>query len=321
MIYIPTTHKYYTQLFNIITTSCHHIAQNIAYKFNLDPTQCTHISKAYIQSIQNKPLIYNKYTSRYAITFGENAILHVGGKTIGNGRRKHGYTVQELLDIQKSINTVDAPTTLFHINSPLPPSIRNKYNAAVLLIHNGANFILKQPDAADKLLHEQQHKVVYDKKFWNSRTKKTLHKRARFNIVFGPHNIKPSEDYQQYTVKSFNSLPMLQAFKNKLNIYFGKKALGLNAEGNHYYQLSSGIGFHGDEERKIVICLCLGQASILRYHWRLPGSSTHTLQPVDIPVKHGDIYIMSEKATGWDWKLRSTVRVVHAAGHHKYINK
>ena len=29
---------------------------------------------------------------------------------------------------------------------------------------------------------------------------------------------------------------------------------------------------------------------------------------------------MSEKATGFDWKSRSKVRVVHASGHENYIN-
>ena len=71
--------------------------------------------------------------------------------------------------------------------------------------------------------------------------------------------------------------------------------------------------------KKIVICLSLGKSTILRYHWRLPGSSDHKFEPTDIKLNHGDVYIMSEKATGWDWKLRSKVRVVHGAGS-KYIN-
>ena len=41
--------------------------------------------------------------------------------------------------------------------------------------------------------------------------------------------------------------------------------------------------------------------------------------PIDIKVNHGDIYIMSEKATGFDWKSRSKVRVVHAAGYQTYL--
>ncbi len=50
----------------------------------------------------------------------------------------------------------------------------------------------------------------------------------------------------------------------------------------------------------------------------MPGTSNHYGAPIDIAVKHGDIYVMSEKATGYDWRMRSRVRVVHAAGAHAF---
>jgi len=46
--------------------------------------------------------------------------------------------------------------------------------------------------------------------------------------------------------------------------------------------------------------------------------------PIDITVAHGDVYVMSEKATGNDWMSRSKYRVVHGAslkGNRKYIAK
>ena len=76
----------------------------------------------------------------------------------------------------------------------------------------------------------------------------------------------------------------------------------------------------GDVERKVVVCLSLGAPSTLRYHWRLPHSSEHTLPAVDVCLSHGDVYVMSEKATGYDWKMRSKVRLVHGAGAAKYID-
>ena len=53
----------------------------------------------------------------------------------------------------------------------------------------------------------------------------------------------------------------------------------------------------------------------------MPGTSEHTHKQVSLSVNHGDIYIMSEKATGYDWKKRSKVRVVHGAGYKSYIDK
>lgn len=48
-------------------------------------------------------------------------------------------------------------------------------------------------------------------------------------------------------------------------------------------------------------------------------NSEHALEGVDIEVKHGDVYVMSEKATGFDWKHRSKIRVVHGAGSDKFL--
>ena len=39
--------------------------------------------------------------NRYAITFGEVAILHTGGKEYGNGRRQNGFSCEELQNIQQ----------------------------------------------------------------------------------------------------------------------------------------------------------------------------------------------------------------------------
>ena len=114
-------------------------------------------------------------------------------------------------------------------------------------------------------------------------------------------------------------MPTLQALKAALPTWLGEKARVAYAEGNHYYEQRSGIGFHGDAERKLVICASLCATYTLRYQWCAPGSSEPFGPPIDIEVAHGDVYVMSEKATGFDWMRRSTHRVVHAAGSRKYI--
>ena len=272
--------------------------------------------------------------ARYAITFGESAILHIGGNEYGNGRRDVGFTVQELMEISDNINRNYSicSAKVISISSVLPDHLQtDKTNAAVLVIRNGAGLIQCDEDkdnnysfSADKLLAEQQT-IEYDNKYFDTRRQKTLNKRARYNIVFSADkgdDIKHSDDYRQCSVKSFMTMPYLSKFRDNLPKAFGEeKASNLEAEGNHYYEDKSGIGFHGDSERKTVICLSLGKPSVLRYQWRLPNSSEHTFTPVDINIGHGDVYLMSEKATGYDWRMRSKVRVVHAAGAIKYIGR
>jgi len=263
------------------------------------------------------------FRDRFAITFGECAILHTGGTEYG-ACRENGYSKKELIDIALHIHfCTGVDTEIIDLTSVLPEKVAAKTEeACVLVIRNGASIFVPSPrKAANHLYYEQESKVKYDRKYYDSRRKQTLHKRARWNIVFGAEEQVASEDFTQCTVRAFSSLLFLNAFRNNLQLYLGERARGLYAEGNHYYEDKSGIGFHGDSERKTVICLSLGKSTTLRFQWRLPGSSEHTLSPIDIEVNHGDVYIMSEKATGFDWKHRSKVRVVHSAGSEKYIGR
>lgn len=233
------------------------------------------------------------------------------------------FSCSDLEKVGESIRNQGYEVELYDISAKLPGQLQVANAAATLVIRNGAALLLGNCEAADALFAEQES-ISYDTKYFDPKKNcgkgRTLNKRARYNVVFGESEQKPSADYRQCTIHSFAKLPKLEAFRNALPHTLGEKAGSLNAEGNKYYEANSGIGFHGDSERKIVVCLSLGKDSMLRYHWRLPRSSHHELEPTDILIRHGDVYVMSEKATGFDWRSSSKVRVVHAAGADKYLN-
>jgi len=243
----------------------------------------------------------------------------VGGQEVGS-RREKGFTVAELQAAMKMVTDRGHRAELYMVSDALPPGLREEHEAATLVIRDGANLMLGRATAADDLLVEQQT-VAYDRLFWNARQRKTLNKRARYNVVFGPEAVEHNDTYQQPTVHALTGLPLLGGVANALPHWLGAKADGLFAEGNHYFEKRSGIGFHGDAERKIVVCLSLGSGATLRYQWRAPSSSMPFGEPVDVAVQHGDVYIMSEKATGNDWMSRRKYRVVHGAGASAYISK
>ena len=89
-------------------------------------------------------------------------------------------------------------------------------------------------------------------------------------------------------------------------------------EGNRYYNLkNTGIGFHGDTERVVVICISIGCDNYpMRWQWFKDGMPVG--ESIDITLNCGDVYIMSEKAVGADWKLRSIYTLRHAAGAKKF---
>ena len=148
---------------------------------------------------------------RYAITFGEVAILHVGSKELGK-RRNSGFTIDELLQLNDNISDSE----FISLSDKLPQKLRKENEAGVLIIRNATDLFLGK-NSADILLKEQDN-IQYDKKYFDNRRKKTLNKRARYNIVFGEHEVLHSDDYKTFSIKSFHNVPYLNQIRNKLSI-------------------------------------------------------------------------------------------------------
>ena len=126
------------------------------------------------------------------------------------------------------------------------------------------------------------------------------------------------------TVKAFGELPLLSMIREDLG-KLSPKTVGLNAEGNFYHGPKSNINYHGDQERKIIICLCLGKTTELVYQCRFPEEDAAIKQRLAATLRanHGDIYFMSEKAGGYDWAFGRNqwpeLRYVHGAAFEKSI--
>lgn len=146
-------------------------------------------------------------------------------------------------------------------------------------------------------------------------------KRARHNLCFWDDRQEPAYEAGKGRIVAFGDVPLLGRVRERLAIHFGPKAARLPAEGNYYYdpaKCGCGIGFqHGDSERKIVIALRLGVDNPLEFQWY------HQIHPigtrVPLVLRGGDIYAMSEKAVGTDWKRRVVPTLRHAAGVPKYL--
>lgn len=145
-------------------------------------------------------------------------------------------------------------------------------------------------------------------------------KNARHNLCFA--NEAQVSDYERGkgTVVSFNSLPHLMTARDAISTLLPSTGVELNAEGNLYYDISKTyIGLHGDTERDFVIGLRLGTQIPLHFRWFY---QTKGICPAKtVYLNDGDLYIMSHKATGNDWKKRSICTLRHAAGNEKLIKK
>ena len=261
-----------------------------------------------------------------AYTNGEQHFAEDIGKT-------RAFTYNEVIAAAAELQARGVEANVYVLSASLPSEAEREENPACVLHLPGA--VDRMVTGGADALFREQTGVEYDKKFFDRG--KTKNKLARHNIVFGDTPITHSEDYKQSTMRTFAELPRLAEARAALGDMFGPRAEGLLAEGNRYYDRGSGIGLHGDGERPMVLCVSVGAPMVLRYFWRAPkayGQKAHVPYgpPMDLRIGHGDVYLMSEKATGTDWKHISKHRLVHGAARiradgegveakgHNYVN-
>ena len=250
-------------------------------------------------------------TCTITLTFGECSENHRGMQQIGKIGDK-GFSIDELKKIKEKFEEKEIKCELIELNESLNGIEAEP--AAILIIRKGCDFILED-QKADDLFKEQSVLDVDKKAFMYGRV---VNKKARYNLCFDHSSQEPDYAQKKGRIIAFKDVPLLDKLRIRLPELLGDKAGNLTAEGNYYHDLKKcGISFHGDTERKIVIAIRLGCSLPLHYQWY------YQCKPVGdrakLMLNHGDIYIMSEKAVGSDWRKRSILTLRHAAGAAKFL--
>jgi len=227
-----------------------------------------------------------------------------------------GFTLDELRAAKKQLEEKGVTCEFIDLNEAIANTEASKTatEAAVLIIRGGISCFTGSDSGADDLLKEQTSLK------WDTRALmygRVVDKKARHNLCFADFEQSPNYEQGQGTVITFEKVNLLQKVRNSLEEYVGSKAKNMLAEGNLYYDVSQcGIGFHGDAERRIVIAVRLGSVMPLHYQWFHRGTPIGTR--VVLSLGHGDMYVMSEKATGFDCKKKVIPTLRHAAGSEKF---
>ncbi len=268
------------------------------------------------------------------ITFGEIAENHAGMQKIGtelpssDGSASDGgagFSFADLQQIVKQLNdsgrcvcefvALNTPSILASVQDEEVKRKSLASDAGILILRNGVNSVLGRSDGADSLFAEQSKLPVDTKALMRGRV---VNKHARYNLCFSDFAQDPDYAQGRGRVINFSAVPITSELRNRLPEVLGSKASRLQGEGNYYYDVRKcGIGFHGDGERQIVIGTRLGAKFPLEYQWFYDGSPIGAR--VRVELNHGDIYIMSAKAVGRDWKRRVIPTLRHAAGADKYL--
>ena len=191
-----------------------------------------------------------------------------------------------------------------------------KYNgprAEILIVRNAL-------DATDSdLVFEEIASLEWDRKYLCPRRKKVLNKHARANLCFSEESQEPDYINKKGRIVGYNEVPKLKELKTMIETSLDETEQ-IECEGNLYDDVNkNGIGWHGDSERRKVVGVRIGKSMPLCYRWFHLGSPIGT--QFTIQLNHGDLYIMSDKAVGNDWKKKLIPTLRHSAGAAKYTMK
>ena len=240
------------------------------------------------------------------LTFGECAENHVGNQQLGSIAAS-GFSVSELRMAGEKFAARGCTTELVDLSAACPDAPE----AAVLVVRGGLAAFGVAPEA----MYEEHDALDVDTKALMY--KRVVNKKARHNLCYDDAAQEAEYAAGKGTVVAFAAVPLLDAVRRGLPELVGAKAAGLKCELNKYYDPSiTGIGFHGDSERKMVVAIRLGVAIPLHYQWFLRHEPVG--ERVNLSLRHGDMYVMSEKATGHDWKCSSFLTLRHAAGCERF---
>jgi len=264
------------------------------------------------------------------ITYGEVAENHIGQQKIGESSQGNvvgGMFTPQLVEIKRKFEEMGATTELvdlcqFARGTEIEHDI-NLNMASVLIVRDGASVILGKIDKSANDMYAEQIELPKDSKFYSAKHGRVVNKHARHNLCFDDVGQESDYESKEGTIIPFDEVPCTKFIREKIveliDSHDTKVSDGvLKAEGNYYFDPKKcGIGFHGDAERRIVVAVRLGVANPLHYQWFYKGKPVG--ERCKLYLKHGDMYFMSDKAVGNDWKRRVIPTLRHAAGAEIYL--
>ena len=266
------------------------------------------------------------------LTFGDAAENHAGMKMIGKKQGPgQGFNLNDLLSIQKSMKSICVDTKIVDLSEFLEDYLEEQDDYESIPVAEKA-YVLVMKGAATKMVqrkiaptitqldmfNEQTSRLKYDKRaFMRGRV---VNKHARWNLCFDDESCAADYEKGIGTIVAYNEVPLMKAVRDQFEELFGPKAADLKVEANYYYDTTKcGIGWHGDSERVKVIAMRLGYESMpIHFQWFYKTKPIG--KRISIPLDPGDMYVMSEKAVGTDWRTSvkfPTLR--HATGCHKFL--
>lgn len=249
----------------------------------------------------------------YTLTFGDQVENHVGNQQLGQlALTGQGFNHEDLIRAKRRAKTKGFKASIIDLRELSDD--RDLPEAFILVVWG---FARSQGDD----VREELESFEWDSKFYNSRRRVVQNKHARANVCFGEAAQEPDYERGKGRVVPFDEVEEIDHLRDRIGDLLGEKAVGLYCEGNKYAdKQKNGIGWHGDTERRKVVGVRFEEdrkgKMPLMFNWftrSKPFGKT-----LELNLGHGDLYVMSEEATGFNWMRSSLKTLRHSAGASKY---
>jgi hypothetical protein len=243
----------------------------------------------------------------YTITFGDVAENHAKMQKIGT-LHDRGYSIEKLQQIQEKLTGFNLTTELIDLNVGFDETFSQ---AKILVIRRGAQYILGE-ETTEGLMAENDALTMDKMALMRG---KVVNKVARWNLCFADEDQEPNYEDGKGRVVAWKHIPRIARIRQVISEW--TEDVLLNGEANYYYDISQcGIGFHGDGERRKVFAVRMGQTMPIYFKWF--QNSEPIGEPFEVVLNDGDMYIMSEKAVGFDWLKKKIPTLRHSTGCSKF---
>jgi len=251
--------------------------------------------------------IEKKEKKTFTLTFGDQAENHVGMQKLG-AALSDGLSCEDVINIGNTFFK-GYEVEQHHLHMLLDEEKREGNEAVTIVIRGGlAAFFDNGKDGVNECYAEQD---ALEKDSKAKMYGRVVDKHARHNLCFGDCSQKANFEEGKGTIVNFEDVTYLKKIRDGISGNFGEKCKNLVAE--------CGIGYHGDSERRIVIGARLGEGMPLHFRWYRNGEVVS--KTLKLELGHGDVYISSQKAVGFDWKKKSLYTLRHSAGSKKFLDE
>lgn len=256
-----------------------------------------------------------------SITFCDQGENHAGMQKIGH-LSETGYSESDMLRMKQSFESIECAKVEYYRLDNLVTDCNEAPYASLLIVRDVISIFSKIYP------HSSDHQTLFDESkalVWDQQAKmygRVVNKHARYNLCIAELDEDQEPDYLLGKGRIYRwrnpLISNLSQFHQNLIRFINDESIKV-AEMNYYYDVTKcGIGYHGDSERKRVICLRLGETMPLKYRWYKNNKPTEFEK--QFTINGGDLYIMSEKSVGFDFKKKSIpLTLRHAAGCEKFL--